>query len=146
MSREIKLPRVWDGPKKEMLYPKWKTDYIGGKLMSLYIYETNDKRGHSSLSWVLHQPEFEVMWPTGMKDKKRTEEFPEGQEIYRGDIYKVMMVHGMCGSPDVFRTELVEQDCGCFLLPSGYVSLDGLPQVEVIGNIHQHPKLLEENQ
>ena len=26
---------------------------------------------------------------TGLKDKKRTKEYPEGQEIYEGDVYKV---------------------------------------------------------
>lgn len=35
---------------------------------------------------IFNHPDFEVMQYTGLRDSKRTKEFPEGQEYYIGDI------------------------------------------------------------
>lgn len=137
MDREIKLPRVWDVPQKEMLYPKWKTDYIGGKLMSLYIYETGDKRGHSSLSWVLHHPEFKVMWPTGPKDQY-------GADIYESSIITFLPDDGSTKIPQQAVVEYCEKRA-CFIAASKAWSIPLFQclQIEIIGNIHQDSYLLE---
>lgn len=80
---------------------------------------------------------------TGLNDKKRTKEFPEGQPIFEGDI-----VH--CDDFDEHRY-VVSFDKGTF----GYAHkcntferlwLDedtGAADLEVIGNIHETPGLLE---
>lgn len=78
--------RAWDTVLGEMLYPEWEEHIIGGRDLSCYVYNSKKALGnHSTLSWILYQPEFEVEQFTGLRDSKRTDEFPEGQEIYAGD-------------------------------------------------------------
>ncbi len=51
---------------------------------------------------------------TGLKDSKRTKEFPEGQEIYEGDIVRYFTTYFQHqSSGDMFGTEPhMEFDCG----------------------------------
>ena len=82
------LPRVWDKVEKEMMSPaKWEENYVGcdHKKIGLYIYRSRKGlRQHSSLDWVIKHPEsFDVMWPTGLKDKNGL------TEVYEGDIIGV---------------------------------------------------------
>jgi len=87
MNREIKF-RAWDEKNKIM-----HNDFQ-------FI-----KSGNEGKDWVVFlsdkQPDFEtamknpyfsqqlkIMQYTGIKDKKRTPEFPEGQEVYEGDKVK----------------------------------------------------------
>ncbi len=70
---------------------------------------------------------------TGQKDKKRTEEYPEGQEIYEGD----KVSSGFWGGT-------VEFVSGAFkIVQPGYSDSSNFDVTEIIGNVHQ-PKLLEQ--
>lgn len=78
MPREMRF-RVWDNHKK-----CWESRLCAitntGNLM---VY--NPKTGE----WFEPQHSgYKVSWSTGLKDKTRTKEYPEGQEIYEGDIVK----------------------------------------------------------
>lgn len=85
--------------------------------------------------------EYEVMQFTGLHDKKRTKEYPEGQPIYEGDIFTCSM-------------EGIKQEHPRFIedLRSFYESLDTVDSyfqvqeksIEVIGDAHTTPELLEE--
>lgn len=71
---------------------------------------------------------------TGLKDKKRTKEYPDGQEIYEGDIVK--------------DNEGYTTDVG---LSEGVFFIQNIPSrplrefvVEVVGNIYDNTNLLKE--
>ena len=80
---------------------------------------------------------------SGLRDNKRTAEFPEGQEIYEGDICSFMLA-------GVKRIECVHFGDGSFVLGScislHQSQLDYYREVRksllVIGNIHEHRNLL----
>lgn len=79
---------------------------------------------------------------TGLKDKKRTEEYPEGQEIYEGDIVRGVW---LTDHNTVFTgTVKYWEKYGLYGLDekASLVSVvwDGC---EIIGDIHTTPKLLE---
>ncbi len=126
MSREINLPRVWDTVLKEMLYPKWRTDYIGGVKTSLYVYTSKkESPNHSSLSWVLHQPEFVVMWPTGLKDNET--------DIFEGDIVQGAVQKGVIVWRNTAAAFLIDVENKHIVFASAWAGM------KVIGNIHQSP-------
>lgn len=82
---------------------------------------------------------------TGFKDSKRTKEYPEGQEIYDGDIVKASiycdekpqeLTVQWLGSGFVIEYEDSESD---IVLISEFIG-----SLEVIGDIHSTPELLGE--
>lgn len=98
MKREIKF-RAWDS-KAKIIFPVHELCYnkISNKLEAFYGVDIHDKDSDSSGD-VLYggsikkmtgnplAPRYELMQFTGLHDFKRTEEYPEGQEIYEGDIF-----------------------------------------------------------
>ena len=92
---------------------------------------------------------------TGLKDKKRTEEFPEGQEIYEGDILIDNNEWGEEHQP-TFRQEgdIVEvvwlNSEAEYMFENitnpkdGHMIMSANRELEVIGTIHTHPELLSE--
>ena len=118
MSREIKF-RAWDKITKTMIY-NWITILYPSDPLIYLQY-------------------------TGLKDSKRTKEYPEGQDIYEGDIFKY--INSNFGYGDPAQKEylyiaipsidelIVHVDFDCFLsiMESG----------EKVGNIHEHPNLLK---
>lgn len=80
----------------------------------------------------------ELLWPwlkdnqpdefTGLKDSKRTEEFPDGQEIYEGDILRT------CHDHHIIKWD-AEDACWDLSRCCGENTI-----MEVIGTIHENKK------
>lgn len=86
---------------------------------------------------------------TGVNDLKRTEEFPNGQEVYENDITAGLMVSD--GSKYIMSKCIVKFHKGQFLLVPLDNSADGnlslvrhLKELLVIGNAYQNPELLNQ--
>ncbi|MBU7320299.1 YopX family protein [Paenibacillus oleatilyticus] len=88
---------------------------------------------------------------TGLRDSKRTKEYPNGQEIYEGDIIQFPDPCTRSQSGYELSTGVIEwhADEAKFDV-TGRESVDletfweDIDMAEVIGNIHEHPHLLEE--
>ena len=142
--------RVWDKIAKEMMLPaKWEEDYVGGgnKKIGLYIYRSKkDPNQHSSLDWVFKHPEFfDVMQYTGIKDDN-------SKEIYDGDIVK--LCYGIPPTYDTLVIEYADDETVADIAVSGWwmrnIRKNGCSSslcktyendIEIIGNIHEHPEL-----
>lgn len=75
---------------------------------------------------------------TGLRDKKRTPEYPEGQKIYEGDIIS------KAGAYILWSNRLA---CWCFnfkesTTPEVPLFFEKTKDLEVFGNVHTHPHLL----
>ena len=79
---------------------------------------------------------FETEDYIGLKDKKRTEEYPEGQEIYEGDIVK-----GFCALQQKFPAVVEWFEYSWRVNKHTNISI--IHGIEVIGNIHNNVDLLE---
>lgn len=144
-SRSIKF-RAWDG--KKMQYDVFPTSNntvgrwveTGGGIELRFCDSGGTK--------------VDIMQFTGLKDKKRTEEYPEGQEIYEGDLFKTTDKHGYSSNcivevlfdkeSSAFVAQLNRQDeleVGAELLPDYKRNFPD--SFEIIGNIHQNPELTE---
>ena len=143
--REIKF-RVWDKVDKEMMSPaKWEENYVGGgnKKIGLYIYRSRkDPKQHSSLDWVLRHPEsFEVMQFTGLHDKN-------GKEIYEGDICLAALPKERFPVEVIWHDDkagfLFQWDDATYESGKDEMEIDLFRDIEVIGNVHDNPELLEE--
>jgi uncharacterized phage protein (TIGR01671 family) len=91
---------------------------------------------------------------TGLRDCKRTAEYPEGQEVYEGDIIR-FTVFDYNGS-DTQHTGVIKWSGARFAIwhdnEQEYYGSDGAfdldwvfaqdDEMEVIGNIHSNPELL----
>lgn len=92
---------------------------------------------------------------TGLKDNKRTKEYPEGQKIYKGDIVKFkrengfdFYFHGVCK----FGSAYVGVHGRSYFLEAGfyneskdtYVIEPTSTENEVIGNVWENKELLNE--
>lgn len=135
--REIKF-RAWDKQDKRMIVDE--QDFLPVAVTNKGILRLSPY--HTENLWSIADGErFVLMQYTGLSDKN-------GKEIYEGDILKV---------PDLYETpentsatyhnELIDFVECCFRLggqplcdDAEYVS----DECEVIGNIHEHPNLLQE--
>jgi hypothetical protein len=127
--REIKF-RAWDKRHKEMcpvVSLTWWNDYATLTAALGPPIKTSN----------LDPADFELMQYTGLKDKN-------GKEIYEGDIllrerrnFPVEFYQGKCG-PCVGDNIMV------WRLAAFHNSWNG-PEVEVIGNIHENPELIEQS-
>jgi hypothetical protein len=80
-----------------------------------------------------------IMQFTGLRDSKRTEEYPEGQEIWAGDIWKEENSIGIIVFKEgAFKIEWkVDKD---FFNDILYIHANS---GEVVGSIYDNPELLE---
>jgi uncharacterized phage protein (TIGR01671 family) len=138
--RECKF-RVWDKKLKDMRYQDLQELCLGEIWFDgvcdtwCVINDANDK-----------QERFILMQYTGLKDKKRTEQFPEGQEIYEGDILAdknnldvsmTIVEYDEFLASYIFK-HLAEESL--YFRNETYSSY--LMEVEVIGNVYENPELL----
>jgi len=143
MNREIKF-RAWDKGTSTMKYSKPYYDGIGycpEELKGEYCpAELIDNNGHQShISDVLMNSDLYIpMQYTGLKDRN-------GKEIYEGDI-----VRWSIWPEDSEETKVIDTvgfSNGCFRSNKRYQLLCLIEPhrgVEVIGNIHENPELLNE--
>ncbi len=134
MNREIKF-RAWD-TKEMRLSP---SSFSLGDLGSWF-------EAHSGKYGFNKDGDSIIMQYTGLKDKKRTAEFPNGQEIYEGDIVKLTTEEDCWNSVVVYQyggfdiqwpSDMYETGCDEF--QANMAELMG----EVIGNIYENPELLQ---
>ena len=135
-GREIKF-RAWDNLNKKML-----------QVPTLYFDDTNyvasTIREHNNFLSV--NEEAELMQFTGLRDKKRTEEYPNGQEIFEGDLVRHFEV--------ITRVVIFKYGAFGYESENGFISYaenswfkweDGKSkEIEVIGNICGNPELMGE--
>ena len=146
MEREIKFRLFWDG---KFIY--WGFNDEGDGL----TFASPSFGGGLSIKESLERSQ----QFTGLKDCKRTKEFPEGQEIYEGSIVNVEhyiypgqdreeVTHKdlaadviWCDRQAIFEIRTTE--CRETSYPEPYIFNAGPMRIEVIGNIDENPKLLE---
>ena len=108
MSREIKF-RAWDKAFDKMinfddtLAKEWILGLtLWGDVIGCDLKALEPKSSHET--YIITYPErFELMQYTGLKDCKRTEKYPEGQEIYEGDIVQYHPEANMGTGPVVYE-------------------------------------------
>nr|DAJ84099.1 MAG TPA: YopX protein [Caudoviricetes sp.] len=134
--RELKF-RAWDNLEKDYLNEE---DMAINNLNNIFIFEIYDK--NDTDLWytrLLPDPDnkrYVIEQYTGLKDKN-------GTEIYEGDVVKVE------GDGEIYRVEWIRSGFG---LEPRYNSprypvlgnVELRKKIEVIGNIHENPELLEE--
>ncbi len=79
---------------------------------------------------------------TGLRDCKRTEQYPEGQMIFEGDILEYTN-----SDDELCYITVVFCDCAFLIEDNGIVEVDLLTSyvalgLKVVGNIHDNPELL----
>lgn len=121
MSYPTRAPRAWH--KKEKRWIKYGKIYLDDDGNWWKIFEGER---------VFFRHEFEFDWPTGLHDK-------HGKEAYHKDICKVGV-----------QRCVIEWDKGMFYLqPIGtnqHWSIQLLVDGEILGNVHEHPALLEDHE
>lgn len=83
MSRRIRY-RVWDKEREKMFY-EFKIVTNGFYVPNNSTTDDLDETAHF-IRWDQTNSRAFLMVSSGLRDCQRTEEFPEGQEIYEGDI------------------------------------------------------------
>lgn len=141
MSREIKF-RAWVEPNVGMTpYMNYDPEFIGH---INDIFSSNGVKPVNRCGSKITYLQF-----TGLRDSKRTEEYPNGQEIYEGDYLRCKKYIGGNFVEYCYELGYVEFIHGAFGLhrKQGFYRpfKDWLEdyELEVIGNIYENPELLE---
>ncbi len=129
--KDIKF-RAWDKEEKQMFF----SDNLG--LDTFFHASYREKK-----NW-------EIMEYTGLRDSKRTKEYPEGQEIYDGDILDCTYKFDGCKK---HKLKVVwQEDAGRFWLhnigechqPNVRKNIWDMTSSKIIGNIKENPELIGE--
>ena len=125
--REIKF-RAWD-KEIEKMYPVLEIDFVE-EWVRMYSKITGRHCNHLD--------DLVLMQYTGLKDKN-------GKEIYEGDIVKGNFIKD--NSEVIGKVAYFDKDTAfiCHLLGGDYAILVNLEHLEVIGNIYENLKFLEQN-
>lgn len=149
--------RVWDNENNKYFEPTYMA--YAGKLEEL-VMKPNGRLAIRTMDEFIDESMFPnrfiVELSTGLKDSQRTEEHPEGQEIYEGEIAKdnygrIFFIkfgeYGQSGCKDSselgffaycaekkYRNWGIRKDLIFWIRDAG---------LEVIGNIRENPELLE---
>lgn len=121
--------RAWHKIRKEMYQVHgWHSEFV--------FKDTFDGVGNDGNPDKLE--DVELMQFTGLKDSKRTEKYPEGQDIYEGDIVK---------TTHIISIGLIEYKNKGFLIKDLNQDIYvgdryNWNDIEIIGNIHENPELL----
>lgn len=124
--------RAWDKENREML----EVHGISFDVQGIWTKELIDDESDGNFIFL---SDVELLQSTGLKDKN-------GVEIFEGDIIS-------CEIESIEKFIICEQ-CGCFGIRDkidGFISLNSINETlsihkefEVIGNIFEHPHILEE--
>jgi len=147
--RDIKF-RAWDKKNKMMrtvdeLLNLWTVNDHGGEAKTTpSITVVNQSYRGDDLQMVVGK-DCELMQYTGLKDKN-------GKEIYEGDVVSYQTSMGFDASETYEEVEEVKYKSGAFtpvyLSKRGFHDYNDKPVIvkdlEVIGNIYEHPKLVKE--
>lgn len=145
--------RAWDNDNNEYLKEGYCKDCRGCRWVNLAtngevitgIDDLPDEPGRVG--------RFLVEFLTGLRDSKRTDEFPDGQKIFAGDIIK--LCYGIPPTYDTLVIEYADDETVGDVSVSGWwmrnIRKNGCSSslcktyetdIEVLGNIHQHPELM----
>jgi uncharacterized phage protein (TIGR01671 family) len=142
--------RAWDTINKKMFTPQFlmldehtncleiaDLDYEKGREYSPNGYMDGGLYTDNNDHWIL-------MLHIGLKDIKRTKDLPEGQEIYEGDIVKVLATDQQWPNKlQTFIYGVIVFKKGLFLIEQDQETYWQITDtVEVIGNIYQNPEIL----
>lgn len=132
MEREIKF-RAWDSHKKTMIAVGY---HVIGEVTIFGLIDQYVQENHGEIPSLEYYNYIIESQYTGLTDKKRTHEFPEGQEIYEGDIDEKFGV-----------VKWMQDTCEYgFENEEGFVSLTKNfceSESNIIGNIYEHPELIK---
>lgn len=141
----MKKYRIWDKENNCWYEPTYRA--YQGELEDLTLTPAGELIMRTMDECAIHESKFknrfEVVFFTGLKDKTRTKEFPEGKEIWEGD--KLRCTHP---NDEFIHGGVVEYDneSACYLLNRGknltHICLYELDSYEIIGNIYENPELL----
>jgi len=143
--REIKF-RAWEPLNKDMIYFD---GFIPFQISERYIEGAlNSKNQEKRYLTIMNFDAIEIMEYSGLKDNKRTKEYPEGQEIYEDDICKYSYMNPL-NNQQIYYMWIVKYENGMWWLReiTGKQYYDAslflkFNQIEVIGNIYENPELL----
>ena len=127
MNREIKFRAMYSSPEGF----KWAHGllaYMDSEVIQIFTRERNDQKNTDVFNCI---PGTEGQF-TGLRDKN-------GNEIYEGDVVRFPLLDNRGGHPVVVEWK----DAGWNWLNIHYTG--GL-EVEVIGNIHENPELLNQTE
>lgn len=131
--REIKF-RAWDGERMGVVT----SIHSGGNPMVQVVTDWQDGKGYHWRVRMWPVSDIKLMQFTGLHDKN-------GVEIYEGDMVKFIDTYDNTMNEGLPMIGFVDFDNASFLIRSEVVSHYRWTdyEVEVLGNIHENPDLLE---